>query len=267
MWLERTGYFRTMSLHRWSLVTVLFHLLPCLQAQVVRNWDPTPTITDTAMVFKDDLDFFLNGYSKQEIAGMRRMVSVWRMNFDKVMQATIEDIQQHSEGDSVPRRFVPFELPVVTGGTYAPHQEPGKVRVFMFGSITNPPARFQLPLWDELQAKLDTGRVRLFMVYGRELHPGDRKVYKRYPSPTTIGERTSYAQEMARTVRIPVLVDGMDDAVFKAYGKAPNAAYVIDADGRMIFRGTWADSRKIEYIVTNLLRWYDEGRPKRFSVR
>jgi len=33
-----------------------------------------------------------------------------------------------------------------------------------------------------------------------------------------------------------------------------------------VFRGTWADSRKVEYIVDTLLRWYAEGRPKKFKT-
>ena len=37
---------------------------------------------------------------------------------------------------------------------------------------------------------------------------------------------------------------------------------MIDADGRLIFRGTWADSRKIEHILDTVLKWYADGRPK-----
>ncbi|MBK8948129.1 MAG: hypothetical protein IPM68_04500 [Flavobacteriales bacterium] len=54
-------------------------------------------------MFHDDLDFYLNSYSKQEIKSMRRMVSIWRMNFDKVIRATIDDIRTHSEGPVWPR--------------------------------------------------------------------------------------------------------------------------------------------------------------------
>ncbi|MBK7270097.1 MAG: hypothetical protein IPI07_11490 [Flavobacteriales bacterium] len=175
-----------------ALILTIALFATSARAQIVTNWDPKPFVTDSALVFHDDLDFYLNSYSKQEIKAMRRMVSIWRMNFDKVIRATINDIRTHSEGSGVATRTKDFELPIAqTGKTYRLSDDAGKVRVFMFGSITNPPAR---------------------------------------------------------------------------YGRAPNAAYVVDKDGTLIFRGTWADSRKIEHILTTLMRWYAEGKPKRFSL-
>ncbi len=92
---------------------------PALSAQIVANWDTKPYVTDSALVFHDDLDFYLNSYSKQEIKSMRRMVSIWRMNFDKVIRATIDDIRTHSEGAGVATRTKDFELPVAqTGARY-----------------------------------------------------------------------------------------------------------------------------------------------------
>lgn len=260
-------YLSALTMRHLLALLLLAFTGPIVQAQIVANWDPKPFVTDSAMVFHDDLDFYLNSYSKQEIKGMRRMVNIWRMNFDKVIRATIDDIRTHSEGSGVATRTKDFELPVAqTGARYRLSADTGMVRVFMFGSITNPPARFQLPLWDALQRKYDSTRVRLFMIYGRELHPGDQKTYRDYPAPKSEHEKLAYAQELGRTVRIPVLVDGLNDAVLDSYGRAPNAAYVIDRDGNLVFRGTWADSRKVEYIVDTLLRWYDAGKPKRLKA-
>jgi hypothetical protein len=260
-------YFRSPMSRAQALILTIALFATSARAQIVTNWDPKPFVTDSALVFHDDLDFYLNSYSKQEIKAMRRMVSIWRMNFDKVIRATINDIRTHSEGSGVATRTKDFELPIAqTGKTYRLSDDAGKVRVFMFGSITNPPARFQLPLWEALQQKFDTNQVRLFMIYGRELHPGDQKTYRDYPAPKSEHEKLAYAQELGNTVRIPVLVDGLNDAVSDLYGRAPNAAYVVDKDGTLIFRGTWADSRKIEHILTTLMRWYAEGKPKRFSL-
>ncbi|MBK9422515.1 MAG: redoxin domain-containing protein [Flavobacteriales bacterium] len=226
------------------------------------EWDPAP-YNAAGIRFHDDLDFFLTSYTKPEIRAMRKEVSTWRMNFDKMMKATVADIRTYSEGGNMAPRTHPFTLPVVgRAGTKTLTDTKGKVRVLMFGSITNPPARAQLPLWEKLQAKYDTAQVELFVVYGHELHPGDKKKFRRYPVPRIGAEKAAYAQEFAAMTTLPVLLDGMDDKVFNAYGKAPNGAYVIDADGRLVFRATWADSRKIEEIVDRLLQWYAAGRPK-----
>lgn len=229
----------------------------------VQNWDPTPYSVAGDIRFNDDLDFYLNGYTKEEIKTMRSEVSMWRMNFDKMIRATVADIRTYSEGSNMVPTTHDFTLPEVgTGTPYHLAAHKGKIRAFMFGSISNPPARAQLPFWDKLQGKYDTAQVELFVVYGKELHPGDRKNFSAYPAPTTIAQKTAYAMEFAKLTKLPVLVDGLDNKVLEAYGRVPNGAYVIDADGKLIFRGTWADSRKIEQILDTVLKWYADGKPK-----
>jgi hypothetical protein len=95
-----------------------------------------------------------------------------------------------------------------------------------------------------------------------ELHPGDRKKYKNYPDPKSEYEKRAYAQEFAQLTKLPVLVDGLDDATLNTYGRVPNGVYVFDKDDNLVFRGTWADSRKVEQIITTLLKWYADGKPK-----
>jgi hypothetical protein len=227
-----------------------------------QRWSPEPRRSGDGLRFQDDLDFFLDGYTKPEIKAMRKQVNTWRMHFDKMMRATLADLRSYSEGGNLSPVVHPFTLPLAGGaGSHALMKGKGKVRAFMFGSITNPPARMQLPRWDSLRLKYDTAQVDLFVVYGRELHPGDKKRFHAWPGPRTVEEKAAYAVEFAGLTGLPVVVDGLDDAVFTAYGRAPNGAYLIDADGQLVFRGTWADSRKMEEMMDRLLRWYAAGRP------
>jgi len=245
----------------WSLLL----LLACCTAgsAQIQNWNPEPYRTDSALVFRDDLDYYLNSYSKEEIHSMRRQVNIWRMNFDKVIKATIADLRTYSEGGGMDPRTHDFELPEVrTGDRYRLSGSQGRIRAFMFGSITNPPARFQLPLWDRLLEKYTGQDVDLFTIYGKELHPKDRPSFKAYPAPKSEYEKRRYARDLAAMTKIPVLVDGLDDAVLNAYGRVPNGVYVFDKDNNLVFRGTWADSRKIEHILGTLLQWYADGKPK-----
>jgi hypothetical protein len=245
------------------LLVVLLSLATRAQAQL-QNWNPEPYYTDSALVFRDDLDYYLNSYSKEEIKGMRKLVSIWRMNFDKVIKATITDLRTYSEGGGMEPHAHDFELPEARDSArYQLSKHTGRIRAFMFGSITNPPARYQLPLWDRLLTKYIGMPVDLFVIYGKELHPGDHKTYKIYPAPKSEHEKRAYAQELAQLTKLPVLVDGLNDATLNAYGKVPNGAFVLDKDGALIFRGTWADSRKIEHIIDSLLKWYDAGKPKK----
>lgn len=238
--------------------------LPLRASAQLQNWNPEPWVTDQGLLFRNDLDFYLNSYSKEEIKFMRKQVNIWRMNWDKVIQATIDDLRAYSEGRGFDERVHGIDLVDARSGTrYDLLADTGRVRVFMFVSLTNPPARMQVPHWDKLAAKYDPAKVHLFTVYGRELHPGDRKEYKYWPAPKSEDEKRAYAKEFAQLTRMPVLVDGLNDAVFDAYGRAPNGAYVIDASGRLIFHGTWADHRKIEHILDTLLKWEAAGRPRK----
>lgn len=244
-------------------LSYFFMLLALSLSAQVQNWDPEPFREDGSIRFNDDLDFYLNGYTQDEIKAMRRQVSMWRMNFDKMIKATVRDIQAYSEGANMPAKPYNFTLPDVgTGKHYHLGDHQGKLRAFMFGSITNPPSRAQLPFWDVLKEKYDTARVELFIIYGKELHPADKKRYKAYPVARSMEQKRKYAAEFAALTKLPVLVDGLDDKVLNAYGRVPNGAYVIDEEGRLIFRGTWADSRKIEQILDTVLKWEADGKPR-----
>lgn len=233
----------------------------------MNNWNPAWDATDGSLMFHDDLDYYLNAYSKKEVALMRRQVNVWRMNFDKLMRRTIREVRTYSEGGGMEPRTHDFSLPMVSGGAYTLSENQGRIRAFMFGSITNPPARVQLERWSRLSRKYAKEDVQLFMVYGRELHPEDRKRFKKYPLPRTAEEKMAYATELAGSGELPVLVDTMDDTVFTLYGRAPNGAFLVDKDGKLVFRGTWADDRKMEHMIDTLLKWYKAGRPEGFGTR
>ncbi len=244
---------------------LFFFLLLMLALPVsaqVQNWDPEPYTSGGSIRFNNDLDFFLNGYTKPEIKAMRHEVNIWRMNFDKMIRATIQDIQAYSEGANMVAGPHDFTLPDArTGVPYHLAGHKGKLRAFMFGSISNPPARAQLPFWDKLLAKYDTSKVELFVIYGKELHPGDKKTFSKYPVPSTMAQKVSYAKEFAQLTQLPVLVDGLDEKVLTHFGRVPNGAYVLDENGQLIFRGTWADNRKIEQILDTVLKWEADGKP------
>jgi hypothetical protein len=97
-------------------------------------------------------------------------------------------------------------------------------------------------------------QVQFLMVYIREAHPVDgwwlgkglfglalkmgrfqaaTDVY----DPVTIEERRAVAGRCDATLQygIPTLVDGMDDAVNKAYAAWPTRLYLVGLDGRVVY--------------------------------
>jgi hypothetical protein len=70
----------------------------------------------------------------------------------------------------------------------------------------------------------------------------------------------SYARMWANRTALPVIVDGIDDRILKAYGDVPNAAFVIDRNGTLVFKSTWADANKIENVLDELLQYQKAGK-------
>lgn len=263
----RTTFVATLVLRMRHLLPFFFALVLTSGQAQLNNWDPSWYATDSALIFHDDLDFYLNAYSKKEIKRMRKQVNVWRMNFDKMMRRTIREVRTYSEGGGMEPRTHDFTLPMAQRDTsYSLSANNGRIRAFMFGSLTNPPARMQVERWARLQEKYAKEDVQLFVVYGREMHPSDKGSFRMYPIPKSETEKIAYAKEFAQLSTLPVLIDGLNDATFDAYGRAPNGAYLVDKDGNLVFRGTWADARKIEHMIDTLLRWYKAGKPKEFKV-
>ena len=85
-----------------------------------------------------------------------------------------------------------------------------------------------------------------FIVYIREAHPEDGWVLEdnrdegiAVADPVSLGERAAAAEACALRLetRIPILLDGLDDAVASAYGGWPDRLYLIGRDGRVAFQG------------------------------
>ena len=83
------------------------------------------------------------------------------------------------------------------------------------------------------------------MVYIQEAHPIDgwqvganERDDVLFAAPTEIAQRVDLANACLRDLGIefPALVDGMDNAVERAYTAWPDRLYVIDTDGRVAYK-------------------------------
>jgi alkylhydroperoxidase family enzyme len=88
-------------------------------------------------------------------------------------------------------------------------------------------------------------QVEFLAVYVREAHPTDGwrsksndQVGISYKQPRNASERTSIAKKCCSKLEItmPLLVDTMDDRVGHAYSGMPDRLYVIDRDGKIVYK-------------------------------
>ena len=90
------------------------------------------------------------------------------------------------------------------------------------------------------------GRVDFAVVYIREAHPEEGWVVQMnrdqdiaIQDPTSDDARNEVAATCAirLQIRMPVVVDKLDDEIARAYGALPDRLYLIAKGGRVAFRG------------------------------
>jgi hypothetical protein len=90
------------------------------------------------------------------------------------------------------------------------------------------------------------GEVAFFVVYVKEAHPEDgwvlcanRDEEIAVHDPTSRDERAAVAEACATrlAIRLPVLVDELDDEVARVYGAWPDRLYLVGRDGRIAYQG------------------------------
>jgi hypothetical protein len=89
-------------------------------------------------------------------------------------------------------------------------------------------------------------RVQFLAVYIREAHPEggwilpeNRRSGLSVRDPQTDAERLAVASTCAAKLhmRMPMVFDGLDNAVASAYGGWPDRLYLVRGDGRIAFQG------------------------------
>ncbi len=116
--------------------------------------------------------------------------------------------------------------------------------VLVFGNFTCGPFRSMYPGVEEISRRFKDDAV-FIGVYVREAHPTDgwnmesnSKVGVSVAQPKTYEERIAVASQCHLMLKptIPLLVDGIDDPVGNAYSGMPARMYVIDTEGKVVYK-------------------------------
>ena len=145
----------------------------------------------------------------------------------------------------------------------------GKPTVLVFGSCTCPPFVRSTSMINSLFDEYHDD-VNFLMIYIREAHPiGGREVPNnqfKVNAPTTLSERCELAEDFNERIqiRMPIVVDTIDDAVADVYAPWPNRLVVVDADGKIVdvgiaaAGGTRESSRQLPPLLDHLLEKKDK---------
>jgi len=132
--------------------------------------------------------------------------------------------------------------------------------VLEFGCMTCAPAvgqiaRFRKSL-SSIAPRYERSGVEFMAVYTRETHPGENVACH-----TRFSDKLEHAKRFERDdgVKIRVVVDSLDGRIHRKYGMLPNMVYIINRDGRIVYKATWTDVNEVESVLDNLLLWESEG--------
>ena len=130
-----------------------------------------------------------------------------------------------------------------------------------FGCMTCAPAvtqaaSYQNSLSKRLAPMFVPRGVEFLFLYTRETHPGENVRRHR-----NLSQKISNARNFQKLedVQIKILVDNVDGRVHKMFGLLPNMAYILDKEGRIVYKSSWTDTKDIEGTLENLLLWEREG--------
>jgi AhpC/TSA family protein len=138
--------------------------------------------------------------------------------------------------------------------------------VLFFGSASSTLFRKGAPEMDRLARDWERLEVKVILVYTREAHPAT--LLKR--APKNYRERAALARQAREELKlgVPVLVDEWDDAVHKAYGEMPDAAFLLDSRGTILFRQAQAGPASLEKELMRLLKMQEPpGEPAQASTK
>jgi hypothetical protein len=168
-----------------------------------------------------------------------------------------------------------FQLKTTAGKTIrASELWKEKPTVIMTASFSCPVFRNQAPGFETLTTEFGE-RVAFLLVYTLEAHPkGEASPYFNeervgqknvkdgliFPQPKTLEERVQHAEKCERTMKLsaPMVIDAMDNKTWKAYGSAPNAAYLVGTDGKIVEQQGWFDPQKMKSSISKYLEQHSK---------
>ncbi len=87
-------------------------------------------------------------------------------------------------------------------------------------------------------------------VYVREPHPGEH-----YHEHHDMDQKLQYARECREKDGIlnPIVIDDLEGTVHRQYGEMPNMIYIVNKDGRVVYRAQWTENGEIASVLADLV--------------
>ena len=97
--------------------------------------------------------------------------------------------------------------------------------------------------------------LEIFNIYVRALHANEG-IFGKYEAHASYEQKMGYAKELVEQKgikKVTVLVDGMDQKIYEAFGWLSNMAYIADREGNIVYKGTWTKPEVREGVIREIL--------------
>ncbi len=122
----------------------------------------------------------------------------------------------------------------------------GKWVVLETGSYTCPMYVLNAPSMNALKPKFPD--VEFLLVYVREAHPGSRiGPHTDMETKAELAKKLGAAPKETREI----LIDDVPGTMHRAYGAFPNLVYVLNPEGRVVYRLDWSSAKRVEAFLRN----------------
>lgn len=159
-------------------------------------------------------------------------------NYDHVTSKVLMDDMSFGDdapgpGDRIPR----FDLPLLDGGRISTTDFTArKPMLLITGSYSCPMTASSDPVLKEMYEEFGQD-IDFVMVLVREAHPGEH-----VEQPRTVEQKLDMARALKARDQLPfpIAIDDVEGSVHRALDKKPNAVWLTDPNGMIIYRALWA---------------------------
>lgn len=152
------------------------------------------------------------------------------------------------EGPSVGQKAPDFELTTSTGTKKKLLDFQGDFLVLEMGSITCPLFQSRRGIMSPLEQEFPNASSAV--LYVREAHPGEHiAAHKTFDDKQACAARLTDKDGETRLV----FVDDFEGTAHKAYGSMPNAVFIINKNGCVVFHSDWNNSSATRNALRSLI--------------
>lgn len=169
------------------------------------------------------------------------MTSTSEYIYDHVSSKVLmEDMSFSDEAPRPGERLPDIDLPLAGGARIRSADLRGRPVLLITGSYSCPMTASSNPILKRLYERFRS-EIEFVMLHVREAHPGEDR-----EQPRTFEEKVSHARALKQRDQLPwpIAVDDPEGTVHRVLDEKPNAVYLADQDGVIVYRGLWAGDEK-----------------------